>query len=194
MTFLGPLSRIINPKQLILAAHVFMIIGACLFPFANTAERYWPYAFPAFTIGSAGAALAYQYGNIAIFRATPPHIAGTVGAMFNSALQLGSSVGTAIVTSIETSIEMKSPNGRAEFYGRAAAFWFLLAIVSVEALAVLVFYKPEKIQREGGDEDINSDVKLGNVNADIEAAEFVSEPVVKGVGADKMSPRKGALN
>lgn len=153
MIFTGPLSRVINPKWLILTGHLLMIIAGFIFPFANSKERYWPYVFPAFTIGSAGAMLAYQHGNIAIFRSTPPRIAGTVGAMYNSALQLGSSVGAAIITSIETSIEKQTPTGRVEYQGRAAAFWFLLAVVFVEAIAVLVFYRPRRTEHVEEEED-----------------------------------------
>lgn len=65
---------------------------------------------------------------------------GTVGAIFNGALQLGSAVGIAAVSSIETSVEA-THGGPTEYHGRAAAFWFLLGIVCAEALAILIFYK-----------------------------------------------------
>ena len=57
-------------------------------------------------------------------------MAGTVGAIFNGALQLGSAVGIAAVSSIEQSVEAKNgdPSGYA---GRAAAFWFLLGIIGL---------------------------------------------------------------
>ena len=67
-------------------------------------------------------------------------MAGTVGAIFNGALQLGSAVGIAAVSSIETSVE-KTHGGPEKYTGRAASFWFLLAIVCVELVAMLVFYK-----------------------------------------------------
>ena len=83
-------------------------------------------------------------------------MAGTVGAIFNSALQLGSAVGSAAVTSIMTSVENK--RGKAGYYlfnGRAAAFWFMLAVVVVEAISVLTFYKPSRMEL-GEDEIISS--------------------------------------
>lgn len=74
-------------------------------------------------------------------------MAGTVGAIFNSALQLGSAVGSAAVTSIQTSIAAKPGQGGADGYqGRAAAFWFLFAVIVVEAIAVLVFYQPQRTE------------------------------------------------
>lgn len=83
--------------------------------------------------------------SIAIFRATPPDMAGVVGALFNSALQLGSAIGIAVVTSISTSIERKDgPDGLANFSGRADAFWFVFAIVCAATVGLAVFYKPER--------------------------------------------------
>lgn len=72
-------------------------------------------------------------------------MAGTVGAIFNGALQLGSAVGIAAVGSIEASIE-ESSGDPTSYAGRAAAFWFLLGIVGVEFLSMLVFYR---IKKEG---------------------------------------------
>ncbi len=70
-------------------------------------------------------------------------MAGTVGAIFNAALQLGAAVGIAAVGQIESSQDAKK--GQPDSYaGRAAAFWFLLAIVGVEWLALLVFYHVDK--------------------------------------------------
>ena len=79
-------------------------------------------------------------------------MAGTVGAMYNSALQLGSAIGTAAVTSIQTSIQnqpgREGPNGYA---GRADAFWFLFAVVVVETIATAMFYRPKRTEYEEED-------------------------------------------
>lgn len=68
-------------------------------------------------------------------------MAGTVGAIFNGALQLGSAIGLAAFSSIETSTERKQPNGFEHYQGRSAGFLFVLAVVCAEALSILVFYK-----------------------------------------------------
>jgi nitrate/nitrite transporter NarK len=57
--FTGPLSQKVNPKWLILAGEIMVIVGSILFPFATKPDRYWPIVFPAFIIGSAGAMLVY---------------------------------------------------------------------------------------------------------------------------------------
>lgn len=69
-------------------------------------------------------------------------MAGTVGAIFNGALQFGSAVGLAAFLSIETSVEATHGDLR-DYHGRAVAFWFLLGVVLVEILSVSYFYQRE---------------------------------------------------
>ncbi len=93
--------------------------------------------------------------SIAIFRTSPTSMAGTVGAIFNGALQLGSAIGISAVGSIETSVEARN-GGSQSYAGRAAAFWFLLAIVGIEWVALLVFYRRSK---EGAIEELEGGAK-----------------------------------
>ncbi|KAI0654324.1 MFS general substrate transporter [Cubamyces menziesii] len=168
MSFTGSLSRVINPKWIILFAEGMCIIATVLLAFADRPERYWSFIFPAFVLGSAGAMLTYTHTNIAIFRTSPASMAGTVGAIFNGALQLGSAVGISAVGSIESSVEA-THGGPHSYAGRAASFWFLLAIVCVEFISMLVFYRrskeglaqefdaadmKEKVLQECGDEKV----------------------------------------
>jgi hypothetical protein len=97
---------------------------------------------------------------------------GTVGAIFNGALQCGSAVGLAAITSIETSVEA-THGGSQEYTGRAAAFWFLLGIVILEFISVSIFYdrstdhKPQPTYGELVDPALHSmpsDEKLDNAN------------------------------
>ncbi|OAX36154.1 hypothetical protein K503DRAFT_772775 [Rhizopogon vinicolor AM-OR11-026] len=66
-------------------------------------------------------------------------MSGTVGAIFNGALECGTAVGIAAVTSIETSVEA-THGGPQEYAGRAAAFWFLFGITTLEFISVSIFY------------------------------------------------------
>ena len=71
--------------------------------------------------------------------------------MFNCAIQLGAALGLAIDTSIETSVEARLGSGGFEgFEGRRAVLWWMLAVVCVETLAIMVFYR---VKREVGDEE-----------------------------------------
>lgn len=80
-----------------------------------------------------------------------------MGAIFNSALQLGSAIGLAAITSIQTSIDgdeahavsTPRPTTQTEwthaYRGRAAAYWFVFAVVVLETIAVLVFFRSHAI-------------------------------------------------
>ena len=61
MSFTGSLSRVINPKWIILFAEGMCIIATVLLAFADRPERYWSFIFPAFVLGSAGAMLTYTH-------------------------------------------------------------------------------------------------------------------------------------
>ena len=78
-------------------------------------------------------------------------MAGTVGAIFNSALQLGAAVGSAVITSISTSIENRGPGDAEKFQGRADAFWFVLSVIAVETICVVIFYKPTVLRSSDDD-------------------------------------------
>ncbi|KAG9310787.1 major facilitator superfamily [Chiua virens] len=145
MSFTGSLSRVFNPKWIILTGLSMVAVGTALIAVGGSQpEDYWTHVFPAFIIGSAGTMLTFSHTNIAIFQAAPASMAGTIGAIFNGALQIGSAVGLAAFMSIETSVEARhASDGTQEYAGRAAAFLFLLGIVLVEMLCVACFYKRE---------------------------------------------------
>ncbi len=108
-------------KTLIVTGLILLIPGTILLPFGDRKGRFWPVIFPALIFGTAGATLVFTNTNIGFFKFTPPSVAGTVGAAFNSALQLGAAIGLAVVTTIETNVA-DSPDS---YNGRAAGFWFL---------------------------------------------------------------------
>jgi MFS family permease len=136
--FTGGLSRIVSSKYIILAGHVVLVVATVLLALADTPDKYWSHSFPALILGSGACMVIYTHANIAIFRCAPMSMAGTVGAIFNSGLQLGSAVGIAIVSSIQNGINGDEPLA---FKGRKAGFWFTLAVVGAEALAVVIFMK-----------------------------------------------------
>ncbi|KAG1745449.1 MFS general substrate transporter [Suillus paluster] len=139
-SFANKWTGVISAKWLILLGALMMMAALVLFTFADGPDKYWPLVFPGFIIGSAGAMLIQMSANIAIFRTTPPSMAGTVGAMFNCGLQLGSALGLAAVSSIQASVQEKN-GGPSNYEGQSAGFWFMLACICVAALAVLVFYR-----------------------------------------------------
>jgi len=153
MSFTGPLSRSFSPKWIILTGLSMVAAATTLVAIhSSRPEDYWPYVFPAFTLGSAGAMLVYSHTNIAILQAAPASMAGMAGAIFNGALQVGSAVGLSAFISIQTSVEVTHA-GSEEHNGRTAAFWFLLGIVLVEITCVAYFYQRGTDQEDNVDAD-----------------------------------------
>ncbi|KAG2144467.1 major facilitator superfamily domain-containing protein [Suillus clintonianus] len=139
-SFTSPLSRIFSPKWIILTGLSLCMVATVLLALGGgKPENYWPYVFPAFSIGSVGVMLLFTHSNIAIYRSVPSSKAGTVGAIYSSALQLGSGIGLAAMSAIETSVEA-THGGSHEYAGRAATFWFLLGVVALQFISLLVFY------------------------------------------------------
>ncbi|TFK61364.1 MFS general substrate transporter [Pluteus cervinus] len=149
MGIVGGFQQKVKPNLLLLGALILMFIGTILLPFADRPSRYFPLVFPAFCIGTAGTIITFTTVNIALFAVTPPHLAGTVGAIFNCALQLSTAVGSAAITSIQTSVQ-ESHGGPTGYQGRAAGFWFLTACVAIETVALVVFWKnpPQAVSKE----------------------------------------------
>ncbi|KAI0704972.1 major facilitator superfamily domain-containing protein [Cytidiella melzeri] len=154
-SFSGPLSDVFEPKYIILFGQVILMIATILLALADAPSKYFSHVLPGFILGSAGAMLTFTHANIAIFRTVPSNMAGTVGAIFNGALQLGSAVGIAAVSSIEASVEAKLPKTAggsvfgvvSEYQGQAAGFWFLLGVVGLEFLNILVFYRVREVPK-----------------------------------------------
>ncbi|KAF8645737.1 hypothetical protein AX16_007605 [Volvariella volvacea WC 439] len=142
MGVVGAFQQKAKVNLLLLVALVLMFIGTILLPFADRPSRYWPIVFPAFCIGTAGTIIVFTTVNIALFAVTPPQVAGTVGAIFNCALQLSTAVGSAAITSIQTSVEQHH-GGPLGYDGRAAGFWFLTACVGVEVIVLVVFWRTQ---------------------------------------------------
>ena len=60
-SFTGPLSRVIDPKWMIITGQVLVMIATILLAFADRPDRYWAFVFPGFVIGSTGAMLCYTH-------------------------------------------------------------------------------------------------------------------------------------
>lgn len=176
-------------KYILLAGLLLSVIATILLPFGDSPAKYWRYDFPAFIIGSIGMMIIFANSSIAIFSYTPPHVAGTVGAVFNSALQLGSAVGLAAISSISNSVnskqtfdppsnqwspilnEIPASTWRAAFKGQAAAYWFLLAVLGTLLVSVTVFFKV--------DLPVHDNDRILKESNDVEARPPEKKPVVE---------------
>ncbi|KAG8684069.1 hypothetical protein FRC09_015640 [Ceratobasidium sp. 395] len=138
------ISRLGRSKLLIIGGLCLELIGTIMLPFSDKPhDEYWPLVFPALLIGTPGTATIFVLTNISFFRNTPPEYAGTVGAVFNAALQLGAAIGTSATTSIQATVDGRTSSGSG-FTGRFAALWFLVAYIALEIVGVAVFYRDER--------------------------------------------------
>ncbi|KAL4244770.1 MFS transporter superfamily protein [Abortiporus biennis] len=193
VSFSSGLTKKISPKYILLFAEILLMVATILEALADSPSKYWSFVFPAFIIGSSGAMLTYTHSYIAIFRASPPAMAGTVGAIFNCALQLGSAVGLAIDASIQTSVEAKH-GGPTHYNGRAAAFWFLLAIIGVAFIAVLVFYRVEVEETSVvADTDVEACSGSLEMQKNSEKIEVSAAPLEKAQANHKSARVNGAI-
>ncbi|KAF8151209.1 major facilitator superfamily domain-containing protein [Mycena galopus ATCC 62051] len=132
------LQKVLRLKYNILLGLALAIGGTALLPLANSEHNYWRFTFPGFLIGTTGVAITFSASNVAIFAVTPPSEAGTVGAVFNCFLELGSATGVAIITSIQTTVQ-EHHGGATAYSGRSAGFWFLFAFTCLLGVAVAFF-------------------------------------------------------
>lgn len=113
--------------------------------------------------------LVYTSASIAIFMNTPPDIAGIVGGIFNSALQLGIAIGVSAFGSIAASVESKrARKGQADpsdYHGAQAVFWFVIACLVLWMVCLLLFYRVEPHFRKGGAVDAEAGTVEGGAAA-----------------------------
>ncbi|KAF8166301.1 major facilitator superfamily domain-containing protein [Mycena galopus ATCC 62051] len=138
LVLFGSLQSKLSLKWVIFIGFLLICMGTLLLPFANSPERFWPFAFPGFLLATAGAAQIYATTNVALLAKTPRAVSGIVSAIFVCVLQMGGALGSAILTSIQTSVQA-SDGGATSFKGRAAGLWFLFAFLCTMAVLLLVF-------------------------------------------------------
>ncbi|OBZ72813.1 putative MFS-type transporter EfpA [Grifola frondosa] len=160
MSFTGSLSRKVNPKWIILCGECLCIVATLLLAFADRPQRYWPFVFPAFVLGSSGAMLTYTHTKWVSLRSDMRGASQLTDLLCqhrdipDEPAEHGRHGGRDIQRCVTTRLRGRHRGGRLHrgehrgdpwgpegYAGRAAAFWFLLAVVGVEALSMLVFYR-----------------------------------------------------
>ncbi|ORX39450.1 major facilitator superfamily domain-containing protein [Kockovaella imperatae] len=105
-------------------------------------SAYWQYLFPAFLIGSIGLAMSYLSCNVVIMTSVPPAMAGTAGALFQLATQLGVVTGY----SIQDALLSIHDGGVENWSNVQIAFWFQFGWGVFCCVLLAIFFKsPKKI-------------------------------------------------
>lgn len=59
-------------------------------------------------------------------------------------------MGSAAITSIQQNVDAKQPDPRTTYAGRRAGFWFIVAVVIVEMIAFVIFYRTPEPEKDTG--------------------------------------------
>lgn len=133
-------------KWRIVAGGAGAIAGSILLAFASEEYLYWPLVFPGFVVGSGSMALLWVSCYVALMLSVPRRRSGVAGAVFNSSLQLGCSVGLSIATAIQVSFPIPGTGGSTgrpvvpSWKGYQSSLLFALAAVAMIPLLTLVFF------------------------------------------------------
>jgi MFS family permease len=140
----GYLPKAFTLKQRIIVGSAGATIGALLLAFASEKHWYWPLIFPGLIVGSASMALVYVSSNVALILSVPAEHSGVAGGVFNSSLQLGTSIGLSIATAIQVSYPSATSTPEAitpSWKGYQSSLFFSVACTAVVIVLTLLFFR-----------------------------------------------------
>lgn len=155
-----------------------MIIGSVMSLAANVGSLYyspelgfWKLIFPMHIVLALGLPLLYIGGQNAMIATAPPSETGTLGAVYNTAGQLGSAVGMAIMTAVINGVN----NGATDMSalpGYHAAFYVNIGLLSISTIVSVLFIKDEPRSTKSSDADIPCRSKSEETLKDLEKGEI----------------------
>lgn len=134
------------------------IAGSLLLAFGSEDRLYWPLVFPGFVIGSGSMALLWVTCYVALMLSVPRRRSGVAGAVFNSSLQLGCSIGLSIATAIQVSFPAAGTGGDTgrpvipSWKGYQSSLFFGLAVVAMIPLLTLIFFRDPTVTEPASDD------------------------------------------
>ncbi|CAO3662130.1 unnamed protein product [Umbelopsis vinacea] len=112
---------------------------------------FWKLIFPMHILMCIGLPALYVGGQNAMIASAPPNETGTLGAVFNTAGQLGSGVGLAIMTAVIDGVNQDGATGMDALPGYHAALYVLIALLVVCAIVSAIFVKDDRKVLPQGD-------------------------------------------
>ncbi|KAH8119333.1 major facilitator superfamily domain-containing protein [Phellopilus nigrolimitatus] len=127
----------------------FVLIASDISPSgpASYEYKYWIHVFPGMVVGMAGVAISDVGVSVAVMASARRGEKGVVGALVNTSLQLGATIGLAVMTSVSTSVNDRLPTNAevlAKFAGYSDAFWLLVGTNGLLDIVALVFVRVTK--------------------------------------------------
>ncbi|KAG2186477.1 hypothetical protein INT44_002699 [Umbelopsis vinacea] len=153
-------------------ARSIIVVGSLLGVAANIGALFyspeigfWKLIFPASLLLALGLPMLYVGGQNAMIATAPPSETGTLGAVYNTAAQLGSGVGTAMMTAVIDGVNKNGEKDISGLPGYHAAFYVNIALLAICAVVSAVFVKDDGKDVRGSDESVTTlqDMEKGQV-------------------------------
>jgi len=127
-------------RVLLIGGQIFPAIACVLFALADTPIKYWSHVLPGMIVGMIGLAMGYVGANISIMAGAREGQEGVVGAVMNTAFQVGATIGVAVVTAVTLGVNQNQPlDALSQHKGYEASFWSILAMHGIVGMVTLVF-------------------------------------------------------
>ncbi|KAF8995169.1 major facilitator superfamily domain-containing protein [Cyathus striatus] len=131
------------PRRIVLiGGQVLALISVILFALADTKDKYWSHVVPGMIIGMVGLIHSYVGCTTVVMDGARKGEEGVVGAVMNTAYQVGATIGLAIATSITLAVNDKQAlDAVSQHKGYEISFWSVLGLNGLMALITLLFVK-----------------------------------------------------
>ncbi|KAL5525108.1 hypothetical protein ACEPAF_8977 [Sanghuangporus sanghuang] len=137
-------TRFFVALQLLFVGQIFMAASVVLFALGDSPDKYWSHIFPGMIVGMIGIGIAFVGVSVAVMASAPAGEEGVVGALVNTSIQLGATIGLAIMTTISIGVNNRLPldvPASRLFKGYQDAFWSLLGFQCLMAVISVAFVK-----------------------------------------------------
>jgi MFS family permease len=151
---------------------ILIVVGSILAAASNVGALYfsvelgfWKLIFPMHVLMCLGLPVLYVGGQNAMIVAAPPNETGTLGAVYNTAGQLGSGVGLAIMTAAIDGVNPSGATGTDAMPGYHAALYVNIALLALLAIVSAIFVKDDRRKqiKEMNLEKPSNDLEKGTV-------------------------------
>lgn len=136
---------------------------------------FWKLIFPMHVLMCLGLPILYVAGQNAMIVSAPPHETGTLGAVYNTAGQLGSGVGLAIMTAVINGVNAPGATGVDLLPGLRAALYVIAGLLFGLAIlsAIFVKEKPKSVEDKLQSKETLDDLEKGTLESDDATTEIV---------------------
>ncbi|KAG2186478.1 hypothetical protein INT44_002700 [Umbelopsis vinacea] len=135
--YVGMRTTMIVSSLMTLAAN----IGALYY---SESINFWALIFPMQVLMAASLPLLFVAGQTALLATATPSETGTLGAVYNTAGQLGSGVGSAIMTAVVNGVNKNQANDLKGLPGYHAAYYVNIGLMSILVILCVIFIKSNR--------------------------------------------------